>query len=157
MEAIDLKVPPVIKRVTYPGSPEDAFDRFTLEIGSWWPLATHSLGKSDNALSVGFEHLQAGGAVVEHCRSGDRHVWGSITDIRRPRRVSFTWHVGRSPDAAQSVEVTFDPNEDGTTKVTLTHSGWERLGSALEAQKSYQTGWDTVLVRYVGSDGSALN
>jgi uncharacterized protein YndB with AHSA1/START domain len=152
METIEFKVPPVIKTVTYAGSPEDAFDRFTLDIGRWWPLATHSLGKSDNALSVGFERLEAGGALVEQCRSGDRYVWGSITDIRRPRLVSFTWHVGRSQDAAQLIEVTFDPNEDGTTKVTLTHSGWERLGDgALEAQQSYNTGWDPVLARYVTS------
>ena len=152
METIDFKVPPVIKTLTYAGSPDDAFDRFTLEIGTWWPLVTHSLGRAENALSVGFERLEAGGALVEQCRSGHRHVWGSIVDVRRPRLVSFTWHVGRHPDTAQLIEVTFDPNEDGTTKVTLTHSGWERLGGgALEAREGYQSGWDPVLARYVQS------
>ena len=149
MDTIEFKVPPVIKTVTYAGSPEDAFDRFTLDIGHWWPLATHSLGRLDNAFSVAFERLEAGAALVEQCRSGDRHVWGSITNIQRPRLVSFTWHVGRSQDTAQLIEVRFDPAEDGTTRVTLTHSGWDRLGnSALEAQRSYTTGWDPVLARY---------
>jgi hypothetical protein len=157
METINFKVPPVIKTIRYTGTTEEAFDRFTRDIGTWWPLATHSLGKSDNALSVGFERLEAGGALVELCRSGDRHVWGFITDIRRPRLVSFTWHVGRLPDTAQLIEVTFDPNEDRTTKVTLTHSGWERLGDrALEAQQSYSTGWDPVLARYVNSGQDQL-
>jgi hypothetical protein len=150
MEPIDFKVPPVIKTITYVGLPEEAFDRFTLEIGTWWPLATHSLGGPDNAVSVSFERLEAGGALVERSRSGDLHVWGSITAIRRPRLVGFTWHVGRHQDTAQLIEVTFDPNEDGTTQVQLTHSGWELLGDgALEAQRSYHTGWDPVLARYV--------
>ena len=152
MEMIDFKVPPVIKTITYIGSPDDAFDRFTLEIGTWWPLATHSLGRTENALSVGFERLEAGGALVEQCKSGERHVWGSIIDIRRPRLVSFTWHVGRHQDTAQLIEVTFEPNEDGTTKVTLTHSGWERLGDGtLEARQAYQSGWDPVLDWYFKS------
>ena len=150
METIDFKVPPVIKMISYAGSPEDAFDRFTLGIGTWWPLATHSLGRTENALSVGFECLEVGGALVEQCRSGDRHVWGSIIAVHRPRLVSFTWHVGRHQDTAQQIKVTFDPNEDGTTKVTLTHSGWERLGDgALEARQGYQSGWGPVLFRYV--------
>ena len=150
MEAIDFKVPPVIKTVTYAGSPEYAFDRFTLGIGTWWPLATHSLGRADNALSVSFERLEAGGALVEQCRSGDRHVWGSIINIRRPFHLSFTWHVGRHQDTAQLIEVTFDLNEDGTTKVTLCHSGWERLGDgASEARQGYESGWDLVLAGYL--------
>jgi len=152
MEPIDFKVPPVIKTITYAGSPEAAFDRFTLEIGTWWPLASHSLGKLDNALSVAFDRLEAGGGLVERCRAGDRHVWGSIVAIDRPHLIRFTWHVGRQPDTAQLIEVTFDPGEDGTTTVTLTHSGWERLGDgASEARQGYNTGWDFVLAQYVAT------
>jgi uncharacterized protein YndB with AHSA1/START domain len=43
-----------------------------------------------------------------------------------PNRVGFTWH---DPDwiAETEVEVTFEPNDDGTT-VLLTHRGFERVG-----------------------------
>jgi uncharacterized protein YndB with AHSA1/START domain len=101
MQPSDFKVPPVIKTVTYAGSPEDAFDRFAVEIGKWWPMETHSLGKAVDASSISFECLEAGGALVERCKSGDFHVWGSIVDIRHPRPISFTWHVGRPQDTAQ--------------------------------------------------------
>jgi uncharacterized protein YndB with AHSA1/START domain len=114
MQPSDFKVPPVIKTVTYAGSPEDAFDRFAVEIGKWWPMETHSLGKAVDASSISFECLEAGGALVERCKSGDFHVWGSIVDIRHPRPISFTWHVGRPQDTAQLIEVTFDPKENGT-------------------------------------------
>jgi uncharacterized protein YndB with AHSA1/START domain len=149
METVEFKVPPVVKTVVFPGPKEDAFDRFTSQIGSWWPLATHSLGGADHAVSVGFEHLDAGGELVERTRSGDRHVWGTIVGVDRPRFISFTWHVGREPDGAQLIEVAFEPHADGTTGVTLTHSGWERLGDkAREARDSYDTGWAPVLARF---------
>ena len=149
MEPVDFEIPPVIKTIVYAGSPEDAFDRFALDIGKWWPLGTHSVGKSANAVSVGFNRLEAGGALVERGKSGELHVWGTITDIRRPCLISFTWHVGRQEDTAQLIEVRFDPDENGTTQVRLTHSGWERLGDgALDARQGYQTGWDFVLGRY---------
>ena len=149
MEPIDFKVPPVIKTIVYAGPAEAAFDRFTLNIGAWWPLATHSLGRTDDPSSVRFEPLEAGAPLVERCRSGAVHVWGSIIDIRRPHVIRFTWHVGRDPDTAQQIEVAFDANDDGTTRVTLTHSGWERLGDgALDARNGYNTGWDFVLGLY---------
>ena len=155
METIDFKIPPVVKTIMFAGSPEAAFDRFTLEFNTWWPLATHSIGKADNAVSVGFERLEPGGALFERCRSGDLHVWGSIIAIRRPRLISFTWHVGRHQDTAQLIAVTFDPNEDGTTTVELTHSGWERLGEgAPDAQRGYHSGWDFVLAQYLRGGGA---
>jgi uncharacterized protein YndB with AHSA1/START domain len=133
MQPSDFKVPPVIKTVTYAGSPEDAFDRFAVEIGKWWPMETHSLGKAVDASSISFECLEAGGALVERCKSGDFHVWGSIVDIRHPRPISFTWHVGRPQDTAQLIEVTFDPKENGTTNVNpfgLGEVGRPRVGSS---------------------------
>lgn len=36
-------VAPVVKSVHVTCSPEHAFEVFTREIGSWWPLETHAL------------------------------------------------------------------------------------------------------------------
>ncbi len=152
MQPIDFDVPPVIKTIIHAGSPEDAFDRFTRGIGTWWPLSTHSLGGPGNALSVQFGRLEVGGRLLERWRSGEPHARGTIVDIRRPSFICFTWHVGRQEDTAQLIELTFDPNEDGTTKVKLTHSGWERLGDkASDARGRYNQGWDGVLARFVKS------
>lgn len=101
-------------------------------------------------MSVRIEQLGAGGELVERTRSGDRHVWGTIVELDWPRLISFTWYVGREPDGAQMIEVTFESNSDGTTGVILIHSGWERLGDkALEARDSYDAGWVPVLARFV--------
>jgi uncharacterized protein YndB with AHSA1/START domain len=70
-------------------------------------------------------------------------------DRGRPNRISFTWHVGRHQDTAQLIELTFDPSEHGTTRVTLTDSGWERLDDkASDARARYNEGWNEVLARF---------
>lgn len=153
MDPIDFTVPPVVKTVQFAGTAQQAFDRFTQAIGSWWPLATHSLAK-DNADTVAFERLEAGARLIERTKSGEQHIWGAIIDIDRPHLVRFSWHVGRDPDSAQTITVTFNPDGEGTTSVTLTQSGWERLGArAAQARADYNDGWNPVLLLFAQPTG----
>jgi uncharacterized protein YndB with AHSA1/START domain len=147
---IHFPVPPVRKVVMFSGSAEQAFERFTSGIGSWWPLATHSLGREAQALTVGFERIETGARLIERWRDGQQRIWGTLVDVDPPTRVSFTWHVGREADSAQLIELTFEPIKEGLTQVILVHSGWERLGAAgAEARESYNDGWNGVLAQFV--------
>jgi len=153
MEPIQFPIPPVVKTVTYPGTLDEAFERFTTGIARWWPLATHSLGRAEQAVSVEFERLEVGAHLVERWRTGETAIWGTIVAVDSPHRLSFTWHVGRAPDTAQRIEVSFDPAGEGATRITLVHSGWERLGDKAAAQReNYDDGWNEVLRRFVGPD-----
>jgi uncharacterized protein YndB with AHSA1/START domain len=113
----------VRKSVTVNRSLGDAFRIYTEQVGSWWPYAkTHSVAE---------------------------HVWGTILAWDPPNRIVHSWHPGRGEETAQQVEVTFKPEGD-RTRVELVHTGWERLGDrTTETIASYETGWDTVLGRYV--------
>jgi uncharacterized protein YndB with AHSA1/START domain len=147
---LPFAVPPVVKSVVFRGQPERAFDRLTLDIGQWWPLGTHSLGEDPNA-TLAFESLAPGARLIETLADGTAHVWGSVIESDPPSRLVFTWHVGRSPDLAQTIEVRFQPVDLDRTRVTLTHSGWERLGQAGAAMReNYDNGWVVVLARFVG-------
>jgi uncharacterized protein YndB with AHSA1/START domain len=146
---IPFKVPPVIKVVEYAGTPEQAFARFSSEIGVWWPLATHSLAAKSDGVSVAFERLEPGGQLVERWSTGESHVWGTITAIERGARLAFTWHVGHDEDQAQLIEVTFSAMAAGRTRVQLVHSGWESLSeNAVVRRNEYDEGWDFVLSLY---------
>lgn len=46
----DQAIAPVVKSVTVGQSVEDAFRIFTDQIGSWWPLDSHSMG-ADKAVT----------------------------------------------------------------------------------------------------------
>jgi uncharacterized protein YndB with AHSA1/START domain len=150
---IPFKVPPVVKSVEYAGTPEQAFARFSDQIGAWWPLATHSVARRADGVTVAFERLEPGARLVERWRSGEAHVWGTITDIDPPNRLAFTWHVERSEDAAQRLEVTFTATGPNRTRVRLVHSGWELLGdTAADKRNAYDQGWNSVLRLYATGD-----
>jgi len=144
-------ITPIHKRLTVPSDPERAFRRFTAELGTWWPLRSHSVGQ-EQADTVTMEE-RVGGRIVERIRDGREAVWGTVTAWDPPRRVAFTWHPGREPATAQDVEVRFTP-VGSATRVELVHSGFERLGRlARTARRGYPIGWAYVLGRYANRRG----
>jgi uncharacterized protein YndB with AHSA1/START domain len=138
---------PIRFRVTVPLSPADAFLLFTERMTEWWPLPTHSLGRT-RASRVDFEPWE-GGRIVEHTVDGEEHVWGEVLIAEPPHRIVFTWHPGL--DADTEVEVTFRAVViplGMTTEVTLEHRKWENLGAmAAEARSGYANGWPYVFVQ----------
>lgn len=150
-----MTLPPLRKSIVVPWSQERAFTRFTSELGSWWPLKTHSVGGAE-ARGCGFEG-RVGGQVYEELADGSRRVWGTVLAWEPPERALFTWHPGREPETAQQVEVRFVPVSGGT-RLELTHTGWERLGNqARQARRSYPLGWTYVLNVWAGRGRSAVN
>jgi uncharacterized protein YndB with AHSA1/START domain len=137
------------KAVTVAVPVETAFRVFTQEAGSWWPLATKSVGQEDTETLV--IEPREGGRVYERVRSGEEHDWGVILAWEPPRRLVFTWHPGRGPETSQELEVRFTPS-GAETLVELEHRGWDRLvETAEEIPEHYESGWEEVLERYVAA------
>ena len=127
-------------------SPERAFEVFTREIGSWWPLDEYSIGQS-KITEVVFEE-QVGGRVFERHSDGGEGEWGRVLDWDPPHRFAMSWYPGSDGSQATELEVRFSP-EGGGTKVELEHRGWEILGErAAETRSSYDGGWAGVLAEF---------
>jgi uncharacterized protein YndB with AHSA1/START domain len=141
----------VIRKSVEVAVPTDtAFRVFTERAGSWWPLATKSVGQEE-AVDLIFEP-EVEGRVYERLRSGDEHAWGRILAWEPPHRLVFTWHPGREPETGQEVEVRFTPSGAGT-RLDLEHRGWDRLvATADEIPEHYDSGWDEVLARFVSAN-----
>lgn len=135
-------VAPVRKEIELPLSPAAAFRMFTEEVGQWWPLHTHSLfGERSRGCGI---DPRLGGQFYEIDPDGARHAWGTVLAWEPPSRVVFTFHPGREPESAGTVEVRFVRSGSGS-RVTLEHSGWELLGEkGLEMRNGYDTGWGMV-------------
>jgi uncharacterized protein YndB with AHSA1/START domain len=143
METETHTLAPLVFTVMVPCGPAAAFRYFTEDIGHWWPLGTHSVGRA-TSVTCSFEP-RVGGRLVERTQEGGAHTWGTVTRWSPPERLAFTWHPGRSADTAQRVDVRFAPTTDGTL-VTLTHAGWETLGTRGPAMRDeYGNGWQAVL------------
>ena len=133
-----MSLPPVRREVVVACDPATAFRLWTEQIGTWWPVASHSCFGDAH---VAFE----GDVIVETGPSGDRAEWGTVTTRREPDLLAFTWHPGYEAAHATTVTVTFTSIADGTTLVTLVHEGWEAMVDPTAARASYADGWVTVL------------
>ena len=142
---------PLVKSIVVPWTPEVAFKRWTTDIGAWWPGRTHSVGQK-KVKNVVFG-AGVGERLYEEWHDGTQKEWGRVTRWEPPRLVRYTWYPDRTPEFAQDIEVRFDAEGSGT-RLTLTHTGWERLGAeARRARRGYPIGWSYVMAIYAGRKG----
>ena len=145
MTETQTTIQPVRRAVTVERPLEDAFRVFTEGLGTWWPVATHSIAR-DAVESVVMEG-RAGGRLYERTTGGAENDWGRMLVWEPPRRVAFEWHITGVPT---EVEVRFTP-EGERTRVELEHRGFERLEDGEARRDSYNNGWVTVLGRYAAA------
>ena len=140
----DTTIAPIRKTIIVHCAIQAAFRIFTDDLASWWPLDTHSVGR-DSAETCAIEG-RVGGRFYERFKNGEESLWGEVLRWEPPHALEFTWHPGREPDSAQTVEVTFTATGEGN-RVELTHSGWASLGErTLETRQNYDSGWELVFV-----------
>lgn len=128
---------PIRREVLVAAPPETAFALFTAHVGSWWPLADHSVFGAGG--TVAFE----GNELVE--RLGSQHsVWAEVIGFDPPTSLTLSWHAGHDASRATELTVRFT-GQDGATLVSLEHRGWHRLADPEAARAEYDQGWPVVL------------
>ena len=148
-------IEPIRRRITVEAEPATAFELFTREMGSWWPMATHSMAadREDGTKvdSLVFEERQ-GGRVYEVASDGTEGTWATVLEWDPPRSFVLSWKPNLRDEPSTEVEVRFAADGAGT-RVDLEHRGWERLGPrAAEASAGYREGWALLLIeRYAGA------
>ena len=142
-----MTVAPVVKSVHVKCGVANAFEVFTREIGTWWPLDQLAVAPGE-VKEVVWEERQ-GGEVYEISTSGERSHWATVLEWDPPTGFTIAWKVDPEAVAATEVEVRFTAEGDGT-QVVLEHRHWDRLGAgAAETRGNYDGGWGMVLDRYV--------
>jgi uncharacterized protein YndB with AHSA1/START domain len=146
-------IKPITRTVTVPRSTEQAFRVFTEQMGTWWPLDTHSIAV-DQGLEQRAETLKIdareGGRIAEVLEDGSTRDWGGIVVWEPPHRVVYSWKPNNHPTPPTEVDVRFIPRNDGTL-VELEHRGWELIGDwARKVRPLYASegGWTMVLRRF---------
>lgn len=129
--------------------PEHAFAVWTGRIDTWWP-ADHTVS-GDPAATVVLEPY-VGGRIFERTPDGVECEWGSITRWEPPDRLDYRWHLRTSPERATDVSITFASAPGGRTRVSIEHTGWERLGADASSWRDRNTGgWSTLLPHYTAA------
>ena len=143
MSNTQAAIAPVHKTMVVACSPERAFEVFTRELGTWWPLGMYSIG-GDRITEVVFEE-QVGGRIFERHDDGGEGEWGRVLAWDPPARFVMSWYPGKDDSKATELEVRFTAEGSGT-RVDLEHRGWEIFADeGQQTRDNYDNGWPTVL------------
>ena len=123
-----------------------AFDVFTEGHATWWPMATHHIGKVAPTTVILEPHV--GGRWYERAEDGAECAWGKVLVWDRPARLVLAWQLGENwqsdPAKTSEVEVRFLPETSVTTRVELEHRLIEQHGKEAETIRGAvdsQNGW----------------
>lgn len=134
--------------------PEHAFTVWTTKLSTWWPRG-HSVSQ-DPGTVVSLEP-GVGGRLLETTPDGTEIVFGEITAWDPPRSFSYRWHIGRDASEATDVTLTFGAAPDGTTRLEVLQTGWERLGDDAASYREANTGgWTALLPSYLRAVSSQV-
>ena len=116
MSSAQTAVEAIRKSVVVNCNPERAFQVFT-EIGSWWPLHTHSISVMDDGTdppeTAAIEPF-VGGRLYERTTDGRELPWGKVLTWEPPSRVVIEWKVNPDAVAPTEIEWRFSPEGSGT-------------------------------------------
>jgi uncharacterized protein YndB with AHSA1/START domain len=140
-----MTLEPIVREIHVRIEPADAFRLFTTEMGTWWPLETHSRIEEGQTLQALVFEEHVGGRIYELMTDGAECDWGTVTSWEPGTRLLVDWKPNDDDRPPTELQITFTRADDGGTMVRLSHRGWELLGPALgmQARDEYDSpmGW----------------
>ena len=123
-----------------------AFDVWTTRMSAWWPKGHSSSGDSETVVVL---EPRDGGRIYERTSDGREIDWGRVTRWEPPAHLGYTWHIGRDSAQATNVELRFIALDDDTTRLEITHTGWENLGEDGRTYREANTsGWNSLIPHF---------
>jgi uncharacterized protein YndB with AHSA1/START domain len=141
------------KVVTVKAPPSVAWRVFTEQMGTWWPLATHKIGKAKAVDAVIEPHV--GGRWYERGDDGSTCDWGRVLAWEPYERLVLSWEISADwqpdPNLKTEVEIRFIAQGTDGTLVELEHRHLERYGARREQMRGIfdsEDGWSGLLASF---------
>jgi uncharacterized protein YndB with AHSA1/START domain len=136
------------KVVSVKAPPAVAWRVFTEQMGTWWPLATHKIGKA-KAVDAIIEP-RAGGRWYERGDDGSTCDWGRVLSWEPHSRLVLSWDISadwqHDPTLQTEVEVRFIAEGTNGTRVELVHRHLDRYGARRDEMRGiFDVGWNGLL------------
>ncbi|MBX7081961.1 MAG: SRPBCC family protein [Nannocystaceae bacterium] len=140
-----------VRKVIEVAAPREiAWRVFTERMGTWWPLATHHIGKVDAVDAV--LEPRAGGRWYERGKDGSTCDWGRVLLWQPTERLVLYWAIGANwqhdPALQTEVEVRFVAIGPESTRVELEHRRldlYRDLAEQMRATLGGEGGWGALL------------
>ena len=144
-KVVSVQVPPTV-----------AWRVFTEKMGTWWPLATHKIGKATAVDAVIEPHV--GGRWYERGEDGSTCDWGRVLAWEPPSRLVLSWDISadwqHDPNLRTEVEIRFIAEGEYGTRVELEHRHLDRYGTRRDEMRGIfdsEGGWSGLLASFVGA------
>ena len=147
-------VAPVRQSVKVPLDQAQAFELYVDRFDSWWPHE-HHIGEVEPERVI--IEPKTGGRVYEIGVDGTECDWGYVKSYDPPSgfvaawQLNAEWQYDADRSKASEYEVTFEPQDDGSTLVTLEHRCFENHGeggASIAAAVGTGNGWPGLLQMY---------
>ncbi len=141
-KVVDVQAPPAV-----------AWRVFTEKMGTWWPLATHKIGKA-TAVDAVIEP-RVGGRWYERGEDGSTCDWGRVLSWEPHTRLVLSWEISgdwqHDPNLKTEVEVRFIADGKDRTRVELEHRHLDRYGARRDEMRGIfdsEGGWTGLLASF---------
>ena len=154
--------PNSVRKVITVNAPQAlAWQVFTEQMGSWWPLAVYKIGQA-NAVDAIIEP-RVGGRWYERGEDGSSCDWGRVLVWEPTSRLVLSWDINADfqydPELKTEIEVRFIVEGAGATRVELEHRRLDRFGARRDEMRNVfdKTGdWGQLLMSFAqAAEGAA--
>lgn len=136
--------------------PAVAWRVFTEKFATWWPLATHKIGKTAAVDAV--IEPKVGGRWYERGEDGSTCDWGRVLAWEPQSRLVLSWQITAEwqydPHLHTEVEVRFVPEGRDATRVELEHRNLDQYGARRDEMRGVfdsQGGWTGLLASFAAA------
>jgi len=131
--------PNCVRKVVSVAAPQSiAWQVFTQQMGTWWPLAMYKIGKA-NAVDAVMEP-RVGGRWYERGDDGSTCDWGRVLAWEPHARLVLSWDITADwqydPSLNTEIEVRFIAEGDSRTRVELEHRRLDRYGDRRDEMRT---------------------
>jgi uncharacterized protein YndB with AHSA1/START domain len=141
-KVVDVHAPPAV-----------AWRVFTEKMDTWWPLATHKIGKATTVDAV--IEPRVGGRWYERGEDGSTCDWGRVLSWEPHTRLVLSWEISgdwqHDPNLKTEVEVRFIAEGKDRTRVELEHRHLDRYGARRDEMRGIfnsEGGWTGLLASF---------
>jgi len=142
-----------VRRSIVVEAPQDKCFETFVNMTSWWPLGTHTIGEAPARASI--VQTRAGGRWYDVSKNGDEQDIGKVLAYEPPHRLLLSWEIScawkHDENVASEIEVRFVPESPTRTRIELEHRNLEVYGADAEtARDTYESdgAWTYVLAAY---------
>ena len=137
-----------------------AWQVFTENMGTWWPLENYKIGKA-KAVDAVIEPL-VGGRWYERGEDGSTCDWGRVLSWEPPSRLVLSWDISADwqpdPDLKTEIEVRFIAEGKDATRVELEHRKLDRYGARRDEMRHIfdtEGDWGRLLLMFAARAAAA--